>query len=220
MSATFRSKPCSQERLGILHRLGGNLRKSIFLTVLVLGLMAGIGHAQQLDIAFGASALTSPTSLSSPSFSPQLVGGGTFLGFSGDVLLKHQLGLQGEVNWRAKQNLWGGYQPFRPIFYDVNGIWAPRFGKRAGAELMGGIGGESIRFYTPYPVCGTFSCTDYQSSNHFMVHVGGGLKFYLTHSIFIRPELHAYFVHNNFEFTSPNAFREGVSIGYTFRPED
>ncbi len=196
------------------------MRKIALLSALMFGLALGLAQAQQLDIAFGASGVTSPTSLSSPSFSPQLVGGGTFLGFSGDILLKHQLGVQGEVNWRAKQNLWGGYQPFRPILYTVNGIWAPRFGKRAGAEVMGGIGGESIRFYTPYVNCSFTGCTDYQSSNHFLAHVGGGLKLYVTHSIFIRPEVHAYFVRNNFEFTSPNVFREGVSIGYTFRPED
>jgi hypothetical protein len=203
--------------------LEGILRKLKLFSVLMLGLvglLAGAAQAQQLDIAFGASGVTSPSNISAFSFSPQLVGGGTFLGFSGDILLKHQLGIQGEVNWRAKQNLWGGYQPFRPIFYDVNGIWAPRFGKRAGAEIMGGIGAESIRFYTPYVNCTFTGCTDYQSSNHLLGHVGGGLKLYVTRSIFIRPEVHAYFVRNNFEFTSPNVFREGVSIGYTFRPED
>ena len=196
------------------------MRKITLLATLFFGLIVGTAQAQQLDVAFGASGVTSPNSVSSLSFSPQLVGGGAFLGFSGDVLLKHQLGVQGEVNWRAKQNLWGGYQPFRPILYDVNGIWAPRFGNRAGAELMGGIGGESVRFYTPFVNCSFTGCTDYQSSNHFLVHVGGGLKFYVTHSFFVRPEIHAYFVHNNFEFTSPNVFREGISIGYTFRPED
>ena len=120
------------------------MRKITLLATLFFGLIVGTAQAQQLDVAFGASGVTSPNSVSSLSFSPQLVGGGAFLGFSGDVLLKHQLGVQGEVNWRAKQNLWGGYQPFRPILYDVNGIWAPRFGNRAGAELMGGIGGESV----------------------------------------------------------------------------
>ncbi|HEU5400713.1 MAG TPA: hypothetical protein VFU86_05105 [Terriglobales bacterium] len=198
------------------------MRKITLLSALVFGLIVGAAQAQQLDVAFGASGITSPNSLSSPSFSPQIIGGGTFLGFSADVLLKHQLGVQGEVNWRAKQNLWGGFQPFRPIFYDVNGIWAPRFGKRAGAEIMGGIGAESVRFYTGTISCSGFTgqCTDYQSSNHFLAHVGGGLKLYVTHSFFIRPEVHAYFVRNNFEFTSPNVFREGISIGYTFRPED
>lgn len=196
------------------------MRKITLLLALVFGFMLGGAHAQQLDVAFGVSGVTSPTTPSSPSFSPQIIGGGTFLGFSGDVLLKHQLGVQGEVNWRAKQNLWGGVQPFRPILYTVNGIWAPRFGNRAGAEVMGGIGGESVRFYTPFVNCSFTGCTNYQSSNHFLAHVGGGLKFYVTHSIFIRPEIHAYFVRNNFEFTSPNVFREGVSIGYTFRPED
>ncbi len=197
------------------------MRKISLLTVLVAAfLIGGKAQAQQIDAAFGVSGVTSPSSISSPSFSPQIIGGGAFPVFSGDVLIKHQLGVQGEVAWRAKQNVYAGSQPFRPILYDVNGIWAPRFGKRAGAELMGGIGGESIRFYTPFVNCTFTGCTDYVSSNHFMVHVGGGLKLYATKSIFIRPEIHAYFVRNNFEFTSPSVFREGISIGYTFRPED
>jgi hypothetical protein len=29
----------------------------------------------------------------------------------------------------------------------------------------------------------------------------------------------AYFIRNNYEFSGPRAFREGVSIGYTFRSE-
>jgi hypothetical protein len=196
------------------------LRKITLLAVLIAGLFAVGAEAQQLDIAFGVSAVTSPTSISSGSFSPQIVGGGAYPSFSGDILFKHQLGFQGEVAWRAKQNVYGGYQPYRTILYDFNGIWAPRFGRRAGAEIMGGIGAESNRFYTPYYNCSFTGCTDYVSSNHLMGHLGGGLKFYVTHSFFVRPEVHAYFVRNNFEFTSPRVFREGVSIGYTFRPED
>ena len=196
------------------------MRKITLLAVLVAGLFAVGAEAQQLDIAFGVSAVTSPTSISSGSFSPQIVGGGAYPSFSGDILFKHQLGFQGEVAWRAKQNVYGGYQPYRTILYDFNGIWAPRFGSRAGAEIMGGIGAASNRFYTPYYNCSFTGCTDYVSSNHLMGHLGGGLKFYVTHSIFVRPEVHAYFVRNNFEFTSPRVFREGISIGYTFRPEN
>jgi hypothetical protein len=183
--------------------------------------MATVAGAQQIDVGFGVNALTSPSASSATgNYSPQMMGGGAYPSFSGDILFKHQLGIQGEVAWRARQNIGFGFQPYRPILYDFNGIWAPRLGKRAAAEVMAGFGGESIRFYTPFVNCSFSGCTDYVSSQHLLGHVGGGLKFYVTHSIFVRPEVHAYFIRNNYEFSSPRAFREGVSIGYTFRPED
>ncbi|HEX6881620.1 MAG TPA: outer membrane beta-barrel protein [Terriglobales bacterium] len=196
-------------------------RYSILLISLAMLLMASAASAQQLDFAFGVGTLTSPSASSaSGSYSPQKLGGGGFPSFSGDILFKHQLGVQAEVAWRGHPNIGYGFQPYRPILYDFNAIYAPRFGSRAGAEIMAGFGGESVRFYTPYVNCSFTGCTDYVSSNHLLVHVGGGLKFYVTHSIFVRPEVHAYYIRNNYEFSSPRVFREGVSIGYTFRPED
>jgi hypothetical protein len=46
--------------------------------------------------------------------------------------------------------------------------------------------------------------------------VGGGLKFYVYRSFFVRPEMRLYLIHNNVEFVSSRAFRYGASIGYTF----
>jgi len=217
--ATFPPNSCSIEVH--LDRPEGILRKFTLLGAFAaVFCLASVAGAQQFDAAFGFGTLTSqPASDATGSYSPQMMGGGGWLSFSGDFLLKHQLGVQGEVAWRAHQNIGYGFQPYRPILYDFNGIWAPRFGDRAGAEVMGGFGAESIRFYTPYVNCSFSGCTDYVSSQHLMGHVGGGLKFYVTRSIFVRPEFHAYFIRNNYEFSGPRAFREGVSIGYTFRGE-
>lgn len=150
--------------------------------------------------------------------SPQTIGGGAYIGFSGDYILWHHLGVEGEVNWRASQALYGGYQPFRPIFYDFNAIYAPPLGKHAQLELLGGIGGLSTRFYTQTYTCNYFyySCTNYYSSNHFMGDVGAAVRVYVTHSIFVRPEFREYFVHDNVEFSSGHATRAGVTIGYSF----
>ena len=221
-SATFRPIACSTSRATNRVIGGLNLKKlKLILFSLGLSLVPFGAHAQQIDAAFGVNALTSPSASSaSGSYSPESLGGGAYLSFSGNVLFKHQLGIQGEVAWRASQKIYGGFQPYRPILYDFNGIWAPRLGSRVGAEVMGGIGAESLRFYTPYYNCSFSGCTNYVSSNHLLGHVGGGLKLYVTKSIFVRPEVHAYFIRNNYEFSSPRAFREGVSIGYTFRPED
>jgi hypothetical protein len=203
------------------------LKKSALIGYLCIVFLAcGSAAAQQFDVAFGVSGVKSAPAadaLFSTDNAPQSVGGGTFIGFSGDFLFLKQFGVGGEVNWRAKQNLYqafGAAQPFRPIFYDFNAVWAPKIGKHAEAEFQGGIGSESARFYQAFFQCSTFSgCTNFVSSNHFLTHVGGGLRLFLTHRIFIRPEAHYYFVRNNFEFSSNNVFRAGASIGYSLSPE-
>ena len=137
--------------------------------------------------------------------------------FSADVLLTHHLGIEGDVAWRASQNLYGGYQPYRPIFYSFNAIWAPKIATHITAELLAGIGGENLRFYTPYTTCSYITgCTDYVTSNHFMGDFGGGIRAYVWRSAFIRPEVRLYLINNNVEFSSSYAVRYGVSLGYSF----
>jgi len=197
------------------------LKKSLlFLCLILLFGATSTAFAQSGDIAFGASGLTAPSPSASSLFSGNYYGptegGGTYLNFTGDFLLRHHLGVEGEIAWRAGQNLYLGYQPYRPLFYDFGAIWTSRFGKYFGAELSAGIGAESIRFYNGYETCGFTSCTDYTSSNHFMGAFGGGIKLYPFHNFFIRPEARLYAIHNNVEFAGSYALRTGISIGYTF----
>jgi hypothetical protein len=196
------------------------LRKLGLVAVLVLPfLMCGAGNAQEFDAAFGVGTLTAPSASSaSGDHSPVSATGGAYPAFSADLLLKRRFGVSGELAWRASQNLYAGFQPYRPLFYDFNGIYAPRLGKHAVAEVMGGIGWESLRFYQGTLNCGFTGCTDFVSSNHFMGHVGGGLRYYFYGHFFVRPEAHLYVIHNNVEFSSPYATRFGVSLGYTFAP--
>lgn len=177
-------------------------------------------RAQQLDAAFGVTTVTATSAANvSGNFSPQSIGGGAYPAFSADYLFKHNLGLGAEVAWRASQASYGGFQPYRPIFYDFNGIWVPQLGKRAAAEMMAGIGAETVRFYQPTFVCTFTGCTNFVSNNHFLGHVGGGIRLYVSEHFFIRPEAHVYFIHNNVEFSSGRATRYGMSIGYSFRSE-
>ena len=135
--------------------------------------------AQQADVAFGVGTVVAPSANSaSNNSSLQSMTGGTYLGFSADVLFLHNFGVEGEVSWRASQGQYYGYQPYRPIFYDVNAIYAPKLGKYAQLELLGGLGGLTTRFYTPYyNNCTYYNCTNYFSSNHFMGDVGAGLRY-------------------------------------------
>jgi len=196
------------------------LRKLCSLMVLAASfLMCGTLHAQQFDVGFGVGTLTAPSASSANgNHAPVSLTGGAYPVFSADLLLKKQFGVGGELAWRGSQNLYAGFQPYRPLFYDFNGIYAPKLGKHAAAEVMAGIGWESLRFYQGFTTCGAISCTDFVSSNHFMGHVGGGLRYYFYGHFFVRPEAHLYMIHNNEEFSSGRAARFGVSLGYTFAP--
>src|SRR5579864_5774498 len=130
-------------------------------------------NTQQVDVAFGGGSLSSAgSSFNLGNFVPSEAGG-TFVGFSGNVLIKGDLGAEGEVFWRASQNLYAGQIPDRPVFWDFSAIYAPRFNRFLGAEVLAGIGAESVRFYSGNYNCDIYgNCSNYVSSNHFMGDVG------------------------------------------------
>lgn len=195
------------------------LRRTFIL--LSLGLLlatAGVANAQQIDFAFGVSTTHAPsyTNQFNGLYPTESLTGGAYPAFSGDVIFFKNFGVGGELAWKASQRLYAGYQPYRPLFWDFNGMWVPRLSKHVAAELSAGIGAESVRFYNNYYTCDYISCTNYSTSTHFLGHFGGGLKIYAHGGFFIRPELHYYLIHNNVEFTSSQLLRYGGSIGYTF----
>lgn len=193
------------------------MRKFAVMAVFAFFFAVNLARAQQIDIGFGVSGLTSPSSASSTVFSAPSQGGGAYVGFNGDFMLKKNFGVGGEIFWRASQGLYNGYQPYRPLFWDFNGVWLPHLAKHVTGELAAGIGVESIRFYNNFYSCSYITgCTNYTSSNHFMGDFGGGIRFYPHGNFFIRPEARLYLIHNNVEFNSNHATRYGVTIGYTF----
>jgi hypothetical protein len=174
-------------------------------------------RAQQLDVALGFHAFTAPAaSNATGNFSPQSMQGGLYPSFSADLLFFKHVGVNGEVTWRGGRDLYGGYQPFRPILWDFNGVWAPSLAPRISAELLAGIGATSIRFYQSTITCTFTSCTNYISSNHFMGHFGAGLRLYFKGNFFLRPEADVFLIRHNYEFSSGRAVELGASIGYTF----
>ena len=187
----------------------------LILALFAFCLLGSAVYAQQFDAAFGVSTVTSPAAKVSNGLLFPSLSGGAYPGFSADFLLKHRIGFEGDIFWRASQSNYGGNQPYRPIFYSFNAIWAPRLNKHITAELIGGIGGEDIRFYG-YLNCNYIGCTNYASSNHFLGDFGGGIRAYVWHDVFIRPEARLYLVNNNQEFSSGRVARYGVSLGYSF----
>lgn len=180
---------------------------------------AAPARAQQFDIGFGFGTVTGTSaSDADPSHTPQTISGGGYPSFSGDFLFwKKYIGVGGEVAWRAHQNVNLFFQPYRPILYDFNAVFAPPLGKHAQAVIAAGIGGEDIRFYQPVFTCNFFGCTNFSSSQHFLTHVGGGVRLYVWHSVFLEPEAHFYYVKNNFEFAGNRVQRFGVTLGYSLK---
>ncbi len=176
--------------------------------------------AQKIDLAVGGgSVMATGANQADSSHSPESLGGGTYLSASGDYLFHKRFGVQVEAAWRESRAIYypGGFnQPFRPFFYDANAIWVPKVSKRISAEFMAGVGVENTRFYKGSDLCTFLTCTKFVTSNHFMEHLGGGLRLYAFHGLFVRPEAHLYLVHNNVEFSSNHAVRYGASIGYSF----
>jgi len=179
----------------------------------VLAAFSNFAHAQKVDLAFGVSTLSAPSAnLTGPSLT-----GAAYPGFSGDVLFWHHVGIGGEVFWRASQadNYLGSGFNYRPLFYDFNAVYSPKLASHTYLELVGGIGALSTRFYTG-TTCGPYSCSNYQSSNHFDGDFGAGIKFYPKGGFFVRPEARVYLINNNTDYSSWYVTRFGASIGYTF----
>ena len=181
--------------------------------------LAGSAFGQQMDLALGFSTTHSAAVSSSQAmllFPPVSLTGGLYPSISGDFSIRKKFAVGGEISWRGGQGNYDGSQPYRPIFWDFDGLYLPKLGAHAQAEFSAGIGAESTRFYTNYINCSFTSCTNYQTSTHFMGQFGAGLKLYPKGGLFIRPEVHLYVVNNNYEYTSPYVVRYGASIGYTF----
>lgn len=190
----------------------------LFLACAAVITLSNVAQAQKIDIAFGLSTVDAPGASQGNGVDHQPVSltGGSYPGFSGDVLFFHNLGIGAELYWKASQADYAGQGfNYRPIFYDINAVYAPKLASHAYLELVGGIGALSTRFYTG-TFCGIYTCSNYQSSNHFDADFGAGLKLYATRGFFIRPEARVYLINNNTDFSSYHATRYGVSIGYTF----
>jgi len=194
-----------------------------------------LASAQQGDAYIGGGTMLS----SSPSSNARIGGsnctlsssgnavcpekGGTYLNLGADVIFKRRIGAAFDVNWKASQGAFGGPggQPYRPLLFTFNGVFQPRLGKKAGLDLFGGIGWQSTRFYgyNTSTNCQFFGAC-YTSSNHFLMDVGGGLRYYVWGHVFLRPEVRYFHIVNNGDnFSSDNVIRVGASIGYTIGPE-
>ena len=202
---------------------------AVLATVCSVLFITHLASAQQLDAGFGFGTITSPGATAC-GFSGSVGGetcpekGGLYPNISADVIFHRRIGFGFDVSWKGSQGDYGGEGlPYRPILFDFNGVYQPRLSKKAGLDLSAGIGWQSTRFYSGSYTCslgGLGGCINYTSSNHFLIDVGGGIRYYVRGHLFVRPEAHYYWVNNNStDFTSGNVVRLGATIGYTIGPE-
>jgi hypothetical protein len=203
------------------------LRKLAFLvTVFAVFSLSNLASAQQADAALGFGTLLSPGAASCGASGfvnyvcPEK--GGLYTNLGGDVIFHRRIGVGFDATWRSGQGDFGGLgQPYRPILYDFNAVFQPKLSKKAGLDLVGGIGWQSTRFYGYQQ---TYSCyalgACYNSANHFLVDLGAGVRYYVWGHVFLRPEVRYYHIINNGDaFSSDNVFHVGASIGYTIGPD-
>jgi len=198
------------------------LRKlAIFTAVLAVLFSVQFVSAQQGDAFIGGGSLVSSSSNSTAIPSER---GGLYLNIGGDLVFYKHLGVNVETAWRATQGALGSGTGlnYRPILTDFNLLYQPHLSKKIGFDLMAGIGAGDTRIYEQGVSCS--GC--YNSSDHFMEHLGGGIRYYVWRHAFVRPEIHYYHIQNNDSptdngyFNSDNVFRVGASIGYTFGGSD
>ena len=188
--------------------------------------VTGISHAQSANVYFGVgSAMDSSSNqqidtfgTGTPYTTPDL--SGVFMDLGASVLLTKTLGVGADVSWRATHAPYAGLQ-LVPIFYDFDGIYAPFSGKRFDTELHGGLGGMSLRYSLNQQQCDAFAgCSNYsqsiESSNHFQLHFGAAVRYYVTDHVFVRPSIDGHYVANLFQFGSNIVPEFSLGIGYSF----
>ena len=176
-----------------------------------------LARAQEIDIAAGGSTLFSNKSTSSSqAYIPPAEKGGVYPSVSAEAVFGNRFGFDVETAFRYKRGLYNGYQRYRPVLTDVNGVFAPKVGAKTTADIMAGWGLETLSFYNQFGNC-TGVCPTFISSNHFLLHAGADVRYYFWRHFFARPEGHYYYiVGNTDEFHSHNVLRLGVSVGYSF----
>ena len=168
-----------------------------------------------------------PTCVSSSSLS------GFTMGFGGDLLLKHNLGIGIDFTTQPAKGTYASFPAAinnlgydftlqsRTTFYDFDAVYQPVSSKRASLRLFGGAGGANLKFYTnetsSTAVIGTQSSSSYfGSSNHFAANFGAGVMIYVTDHIFVEPQFKAHWVNNLTQFGSSIVTEETVWLGYSW----
>jgi hypothetical protein len=200
---------------------GGGLRRFVLVSSCTLVLLAALAPAQdvqRIDAFVGGGELFASHFLSaSQAYQPPAESGGIYPSFGAEGILANRFGISAEGAIRFYRGSYNGYQPYRSMFFDINGVFAPQINKRISLDLMVGPGFQTVLFYNQVGTCSSSTfCRTNLNSTHFLIHVGGGPRYYFHKQFFVRPEVNYYFVVNNSQFHSDNVVRLGASVGYSW----
>jgi hypothetical protein len=171
-----------------------------------VGTMTDSASSQMID-TFGDGTLYS---------TPKMAG--AFVSFGGDFMFRPTLGFGAEYSTRFSQGAYAGLN-YRPSFYDFNAIWHPLPKlSRIVPEFQAGLGGVNLQFYYNQQFCDAFAgCSTsnqfIESSNHFQLHGGAGVRIYMNHYLFLRPQVDIHLVNNFFQFGSGWVPQYSIAIG-------
>jgi hypothetical protein len=179
--------------------------------------LASFARAQEIDIMAGGGTLFSSKSTSSSgAYIPPPEKGGVYPSVGATAIFNNHFGLNAEVAYRYHEAFYNGYQRFRPVLLDVNGVFAPRVGPKTSVDFMTGFGLENLSFYNQFGNCYGV-CPTFISDHHFLLHAGAGVRYYFWRQFFVRPEAHYYYIVGiTDQFNSANVLRLGASVGYSF----
>jgi hypothetical protein len=146
---------------------------------------------------------------------------GLFGTFGADYMFRPHLGVGADATFRFGQGDYAGLN-YRPTFYDFDAVYQPTSSSsRIVPDFKAGLGVAKLSFYYSQQFCDVFAgCSTsnqfIESSNHFQLHVGGGVKFYVKGDMYIRPAVDVHWVDNFYQFGSNWVPQYTVSVGYTF----
>src|SRR3954470_10452555 len=132
---------------------GGGLRKFGLFSFSLLALCV-FTHAQHVDFAVGDTTLMSSQNTTDVAgFLPPPERGGAYPALSLQYILPNRFGVSAEGSFRVHKGMYNAFQPYRPILYDINGVFAPRFTARMTGNFMAGVGGQTFLFYNQVVSC-------------------------------------------------------------------
>ena len=107
-----------------------------FAAACALVALTGLAQAQHIDFAVGGSTLFAPKPINaSVAYPPPAEKGGSYASITGSYMFENRFGFNLEAAARSDQGWYNGYQRYRPVLYDVNGVFSPHLPWRHGRML-------------------------------------------------------------------------------------
>ena len=173
-----------------------------------------------------------PGTVSDPTCAAETKLSGFAMAVGGNVMAWKHFGIGAEVSFQPGKQTYANF-PANPLtgqtassmqsritLFDFNGVYQPVRTKKVAFQLVGGVGGANLQFYYAGLTGSAVGASNYSqyfgSDNHFQVHGGVGVQFYLTDHVFLRPQFDIHYVPNLTEFGSNLITSETVWLGYTF----